>query len=241
VSFSHAAGTSFYSDTCGGGAYDLSPLGVSDLTTTDANGQVYFNPCGYTKVSYCQGLNASACYVTNPQSSSNAILLSAYNPAIAPVQYQLASNGIYQILEDGTYCNSGGVVSPSIVTTFFVCTPGTAAPAITSYSVVNCQYSLTVSTNITCGTPFGSGGGGSSLSGGAIAGIVIGCVVGVLLILASGYFFFCVLGSTTKKSSNTTATGSKFNEMEESRSGVADKESTHDVEMSEHEGRAETA
>jgi len=249
VSLSHEIGTTFYSDTCGGGAWDLTQL-KNDLVYQDASGYAYLNPCGQVQSQYCSGLNASLCYVYSPQTlpPSNDWLIAVYDPVLAPVKYQVASNGLYQTLEDGGYCTDGGVSTPRVVNIFYQCVSGANPATITSYTVSNCVYTVTVATTVTCGKPFHHGGSG--LSGGAIAGIVIGVVVGVLLILLAIYFFCCVLSTASFKKSSTNesvgagagagARGSKFNEMEESQDGGVE---TSQVEMGEHhtEEEAETA
>ena len=198
---SHAVGTSYVSDLCGGGMWDLTPLSKSDIVAfVDNQAYLFINPCGTVKNNTCNNLGASVCYgylplVTPPSNDYN---IARYDPTNAPITYTLMSNGVMATHVDGGYCGNNLNI-PRTVLISYICDSTKSSAQVTSYTSANCNYNITVATSVVCGAPYtvpppsnnNGGGGGSSLSGGAIAGIVIGSVAGVLILLVLLYIFCC--------------------------------------------------
>ena len=186
---SHAIGSSFISDLCGAGAYDLTPLSAQDISAVvDSTSYLFINPCGQVKNASCNNLGSSVCYAYAPLvvPPSNDYDLARFDPVHAPITYTVLSNGVQQTHMDGDYCGST-VIVPRMVYISYVCDSTRSVPAVTSYSSGYCVYNITVATSVTCGAAFsipsnggstasvssvtstGASSGASAASGGALS------------------------------------------------------------------------
>ena len=185
---SHAVGSSFISDTCGGGAFDLTPLSSSDITAiVDGSSFLFVNPCGQVKNASCANLGSSVCYAYPPLvvPPSNDYDLARFDPVNAPMTYTVLSNGVQQTHIDGDYCGNS-INIPRTVYISYICDSTRTVPAVTAYNSSNCAYNITVATSVVCGTAFSGptttstgaastgttstgGGGTTSTSGGGVA------------------------------------------------------------------------
>ena len=181
VALSRAVGTTYASDLCGGGAYNLNAVSPGmDIQYVDGtSGYVFINPCGPVFNQSCGGAGASVCYayvplnLTNPSNDYN---LATWNPSTAPVRYTLLTNGITQTHIDGWYCNS----FVRVVSISYICDPTATTPRVTNYQTNNCVYNITVNTNQVCAAAFtnnfvGCGGAGYDLST-TVAGVELSYV-----------------------------------------------------------------
>ena len=178
---SHAVGSSFISDTCGGGAFDLTPLSSQDITAVvDTSSFLFINPCGQVKNASCSNLGSSVCYAYPPLvvPPSNDYDLARFDPVNAPITYTVLANGVMQTHIDGDYCGNS-VNIPRTVYIAYICDSTRSTPAVTNYTTNNCVYNITVATIVACGTPFvpnsgpsstGSASTGSASTGGASTG-----------------------------------------------------------------------
>ena len=151
---SHAVGSTFYSDACGGGAYDLRQVALSQdiVTVVDGGNFVFINPCGPVRNNTCNNLGASVCYgyyplVTPP---SNDYDLARFDPVNAPISYTVLNNGVVQTHMDGDYC--GSVLRQVVIS--YICNAAATTAQVTSFASANCQYNITVQTSAVCGTSF---------------------------------------------------------------------------------------
>jgi len=219
---SHAVGTSYVSDQCGGGMWDLTPLSNSDIVAfVDQQAYLFINPCGVVKNVSCNNLGASVCYAYLPLvvPPSNDYDIANFDPVHAPITYTLLSNGVMATHVDGAYCGSA-VNIPRTVYISYICDASKAQATVTNYTSGNCQYNVTVATQVVCSAPYttggvsnSGGGGGSSLSNGAIAGIVIGSVVGALILLVILYIACCGCAGLSLRSLDKKDSGGKFDTM----------------------------
>ena len=107
VPISQAVGSTFISDTCGGGAYNLSSISASDISSlVDSNSATLsIDPCGVVRTPSCSGLsNPSVCYVY--VNGGGSYLLAEYDPVHAPITYTILPNGLQQTWRDGAYCGN---------------------------------------------------------------------------------------------------------------------------------------
>lgn len=154
VAVSHSVGSSYYSDLCGGGAYDLNLLG-GDIQFQDSNSNTYyFSACNVVVNSACNSIVPdSFCQVT---SSGTVNQLAIYDPARFPILYTINSNGITQSYANGMY-SSGNPVG---ITVNYVCSQSATTPSVdtstftSSSSTGQLIYTFTVNTNVVCNTPF---------------------------------------------------------------------------------------
>jgi len=119
----------------------------------------------------------------------------------------------------------------AVVTTPSLCNAITPPVFATSSTGRNNQGASSSSGSSTNGGGNASNAGcsssGSSLSNGAIAGLVIGVAVGVLL-LACVLYFLCMTTALSKRAGGgESTTGSKFNQVEESRTDDASQVEMH--------------
>ena len=172
-------GTTWISDQCGGGAYNLNLVSPGvDIQTMDGGNFVFINPCGTVYNASCAGINAAVCYAYAPlnfDNPSNDFNLATWSPISAPIRYTLLSNGIQQTHMDGAYCGN----NPRTVIISYICDTTAITPNVTFYNTVNdgntCTYSITINTNKVCtaaySNPFaGCGGAGYDLSQ-SVAGV----------------------------------------------------------------------
>ena len=91
VTVPRSVGTTWASDLCGGGAYNLNLVSPgNDITYFDSQGPgyVFINPCGIVYNASCAGANAAVCYAytplnfTNPNNDYN--LATWFDPAHRP-------------------------------------------------------------------------------------------------------------------------------------------------------------
>ena len=171
---SHAIGSSYISDTCGGGAYDLTPLASADITAiVDTASYLFINPCGQVKNASCGNLGSSVCYAYPPLvlPPSNDYDLARFDPVHAPITYTILSNGVLQTHVDGDYCGNN-VNVPRTVYISYLCNSSATVPLITNYTTNSCAYNITVATSVTCGTPFTAPTTPSSTGAASTGGVV---------------------------------------------------------------------
>ena len=153
----HGLGSTFASDSCGGGAYDLTQLApTTDIVgVVDGGNFVFINPCGAVRNASCNNLGASVCYAYSPLvvPPSNVYDLARYTPVQSPIQYTILSNGVMTTYQDGDYCGAQ-VNIPRTVQISYVCSAAASTPTVTSYTSIGCQYNITVATSQVCGAAF---------------------------------------------------------------------------------------
>jgi len=140
------------SDLCGGGMWNLAPLSSSDIVSfVDGQAYLFVNPCGVVKNASCTNLGASVCYAYLPLvvPPSNDYDIANYDPVHAPITYTLLSNGVLATHVDGAYCGNN-VNVPRTVYISYLCDTSKAQPVITNYTSTNCQYWVTIATQVVC-------------------------------------------------------------------------------------------
>jgi len=208
-------GDSQWSDICGAGLVDLSPIRSqagdlnwdSNVPVANDGHRYYLELCGTVNEPSCASVQPTMfCQVD--KNSTAAWSLSNHR-AGAVQKYTVTKDGIRISLSDGSNCGSLG----NRTTDIDVICDGTYPAVITSLrEIETCHYVVIVHGQCNQGvTPVYDSSSSSSLSGGAIAGIVIGSLVGAAILLAILFVFCCGASSRSKKGSN------RFDEQEESR------------------------
>jgi len=201
-------GSSFWSNQCGGGVWDVSdirdePLDLtfdSNVTSATSGHMYYFELCGQVVNPACASVQPTMFCQVDKSNTSWVWSLSGHTEGKVQ-KYTINENGFTMSLQDGTPCGGLGNRSTDIQV---VC-DGTTPALVSSFrEIETCHYVAVVRGRCSRGStePFSSTGrkddgvnesssSSSKLSGGAIAGIVIGSIVGALILLAVLFFVCC--------------------------------------------------
>ena len=148
-------GSTFLSNTCGGGVYPLGPISSTELYQNASASSPFsyvVRPCGNVQNPSCAAINpTSFCqYQGQPPAISLPYNAATWSPNNAFNQWQVTSNGIILTVQDGTVCpviNNG----PRTGIFVFICNATATTAWLAGVQEIEvCHYTATIHTNLVC-------------------------------------------------------------------------------------------